>query len=96
MLFFEIVLLFDCWTKYKPLKKLFEIFPNTKEYILQLSEEEKRDMIEKEEIFDISENISTKEFQRILILQKKYRKILYIAKIHAENLNLQSYLHYPK
>ncbi|NHK31802.1 MAG: hypothetical protein FK730_10655 [Asgard group archaeon] len=59
-----------------PLKKLFEIFPNTKEYVLQLSEEEKIDMIEKEEIFDISENISTKEFQRILILQKKYRKIL--------------------
>ncbi len=59
-----------------PLKKLFKIFPKTKEYILQLSDDDKKRMIMKEEIFDITENISSEDFQRILMLQKKYRKLL--------------------
>lgn len=56
-----------------PLKKLFKVFPKTKDYVTKLSKEE---MIQKEEIFDLSEKINEEEFDRILKLQKKYRNIL--------------------
>jgi energy-converting hydrogenase A subunit R len=58
------------------LTKLFDAFPKTKEYILNLSESEKNKLEKNEAFFDITENITSKEFDRILLMQKKYRKIL--------------------
>lgn len=59
-----------------PLKKLFESFPKTEEYLQQQSISEKKIMEEKEEFFDITRDITSEEFDRILQLQKKYRKVL--------------------
>ena len=56
-----------------PLKKLIQAFPKTIEFVKKLTKEK---MIEKEEIFDISLDVEEEEFQRILLLQKKYRKYL--------------------
>ncbi|MGC9777644.1 MAG: HAD hydrolase family protein [Candidatus Heimdallarchaeota archaeon] len=56
-----------------PLIELFKIFPETKDFVTNLSRNE---MEKKEEFFDISEKISEEEFERILQIQKKYRGIL--------------------
>jgi energy-converting hydrogenase A subunit R len=56
-----------------PLSGLIQAFPNSLGYITSLSKES---MLKKEEIFDISLDVEEKEFQRILTLQKKYRKHL--------------------
>ncbi len=56
-----------------PLKELIQAFPKTIEFVQDLSKEE---MIEREEIFDIVLDIEEEELQRILLLQKKYRKYL--------------------
>lgn len=56
-----------------PLTKLIQAFPKTKEFVSNLSNEE---MSENEEFFDVSLDITEEEFQRILLLQKKYRKYL--------------------
>jgi energy-converting hydrogenase A subunit R len=59
-----------------PLRKLFDSFPKTKQFIKQLTADEKKGMKEREEFFDLVENVSSEEFERILKLQKKYRKTL--------------------
>ena len=56
-----------------PLTELISAFPNTSEFVSSLSKE---DMSKKEEFFDVSLDINEEEFQRILLLQKKYRKYL--------------------
>ena len=56
-----------------PLAELIKTFPETMDFVSNLSKEE---MNNKEEFFDISLDISKEEFQRILLLQKKYRKYL--------------------
>ncbi|MCK5185054.1 MAG: HAD hydrolase family protein [Candidatus Heimdallarchaeota archaeon] len=56
-----------------PLTELIQAFPKTKEFVSNLSKEE---MSKNEEFFDVSLEINEEEFQRILILQKKYRKYL--------------------
>jgi len=56
-----------------PLTELISAFPNTSEFVSNLSKEE---MSRKEEFFDVSLDINEEEFQRILLLQKKYRKYL--------------------
>ncbi len=56
-----------------PLTELISAFPNTSEFVSNLSKEE---MSKKEEFFDVSLDINEEEFQRILLLQKKYRKHL--------------------
>ena len=56
-----------------PLTELIKAFPQTMDFVSKLSKEE---MSEKEEFFDISLDIDEEEFQRILLLQKKYRKYL--------------------
>ena len=59
-----------------PLQKLIEVFPKTKEYITSFTEEEKQQMEEKEENFHLVEGLTEKEFNKLLKLQKKYRKLL--------------------
>lgn len=56
-----------------PLTELISAFPNTSEFVSNLSKEE---MSKKEEFFDVSLDINEEEFHRILLLQKKYRKYL--------------------
>jgi len=59
-----------------PLKKLFKVFPDTKDFVRKLTKTDTEKMATNEEFFDIAEGISHDEFNRILKLQNKYRKIL--------------------
>ncbi|MCE7746425.1 MAG: hypothetical protein GPJ52_14955, partial [Candidatus Heimdallarchaeota archaeon] len=56
-----------------PLTELIKAFPKTKEFVSNFSKEE---MSKNEEFFDVSLDVNEAEFQRILLLQKKYRKYL--------------------
>ncbi len=59
-----------------PLKKLIDVFPETKEFILNFADEEKQQMITNEENFHLVEGLSEEKFNKLLSLQKKYRKLL--------------------
>ena len=59
-----------------PLKKLIEVFPETKEFISSFTEEEKQNMIKSEENFHLVEGLLEEEFDILLKLQKKYRNLL--------------------
>ncbi|MBN1329135.1 MAG: HAD hydrolase family protein [Candidatus Heimdallarchaeota archaeon] len=59
-----------------PLKKLFKAFPKTIDFVKQLTAKEKNQMATHEEFLDIIDTNSLDDFNRILELQKKYRRIL--------------------
>jgi predicted HAD superfamily phosphohydrolase len=59
-----------------PLRRLLKVFPGTTDCVLKMSKEDKQLAAKNEEFIDLTNNISEEEFQRILTLQKKYRKIL--------------------
>jgi len=59
-----------------PLKRLIDVFPETKEFILNFTEEEKQELIINDENFHLVEGLSEVEFNKLLSLQKKYRKLL--------------------
>lgn len=59
-----------------PLRRLLKVFPDTIEYVAKTTKEDKELATQNEEIFDLTKEVSEEEFQRILALQKKYRKLL--------------------
>lgn len=59
-----------------PLKELFEAFPRTKEFVQKMVQDIREKEQPPEFFFDVVEDASREEFNRILALQKKYRKLL--------------------
>jgi energy-converting hydrogenase A subunit R len=59
-----------------PLRRLLKVFPDTLNYLSKVTKEDKELAAKNEEFIDLTTNISEEEFQRILTLQKKYRKML--------------------
>ncbi len=59
-----------------PLKKLIDVFPETKKFIADFTEEEKQEMKINEENFHLVEDLTEEQFNELLSLQKKYRKLL--------------------
>ncbi|MFW9922041.1 MAG: HAD family hydrolase [Candidatus Thorarchaeota archaeon] len=58
-----------------PLKQLFTSYPNSKQWVTEKKDNEK-EMEKKQEFFYMIEGITEEELQKIVILQKKYRKML--------------------
>lgn len=59
-----------------PLKRLIDVFPETKDFISNFTAEEKQEMIINEANFHLVEGLPEEEFNELLVLQKKYRKLL--------------------